>query len=155
MIQPIDNGDNMIFTRIFFNSNTKLFASALTSSELTKIFSDSKKEYTVFAPTNDAFKSVPSEDLKTLFSDKTLLSKVLMGHIVEGNLNYVTLNQKIKNKGGTLSLKTLSGNYLKISISGDSLVVKDKKGNKAAFSNKEINAENGVVFEIDKVLGLN
>ncbi len=45
-----DNGGNFIFLRLIFNEDTKLFAGALSSISLTKVFSESKKKDIVFVP---------------------------------------------------------------------------------------------------------
>lgn len=156
IIEPIDNGDNLIFTRLMFTAETKLYASALTSSSLTKVFSNPEKKYTVFAPSNDAFKELQSDKLSTLFSDRELLSKKMKGHIIEGSLNYSELSAKIASKGGTVNLKSLSGTKLKASLNGTAIIIKDNKGNEASvIGDKNINAENGSIFIIDKLLSVN
>ncbi|KAL4229900.1 hypothetical protein ACF0H5_010291 [Mactra antiquata] len=42
--------------------------------------------YTVIAPTNEAFKNVPAQDLQNLRSDVTKLKNVLLYHIVNGEI---------------------------------------------------------------------
>lgn len=155
-IEAINNGGNLVFTNLLFTPETKLFASALTSSSLTKVFSDPEKKFTVFAPSNDAFKELESEKLSALFSDKELLSKKMKGHIIEGSLNYSELSAKITSKGGSVNLKSLSGTKLKASLNGTTIVIKDNKGNEATvIGDKNINAENGSIFIIDKLLSVN
>lgn len=154
-IKAIDNGDNLIFPRLMFNENTKLFASALSTGGLTKVFSEPEKKYIVFAPSNQAFKDLSNEKVSALFSDKELLTKNLKGHIIEGNLNYSELSNKIASNG-TYSAKSISGGKLKASLNGEEIIVKDNKGNEAkVIGNKSINTENGVIYIIDKVLNIN
>lgn len=156
-IEPIDNGDNLIFTRLLFTTETKLYASALTTGGLTKVFSDPEKKYTVFAPSNDAFKALANDKISALFSDRELLSNNMKDYIVEGDLNYTELSNKIASSGGVASLKSLSGKKLKASLNGSTIIIiKDSKGNEASVIGTEnINAENGVIYIIDKLLSLN
>ena len=81
-IIPIDNGENLLFQRLMFNEQTALFASSLTSGNLINVFSNSKNKFTVFAPSNDAFKAVDGKILSDLFKDKFLIAAVLKLHIV-------------------------------------------------------------------------
>lgn len=152
-IEPIDNGDNSIFPRLIFNEDTKLFASVLSTCGLTNVFSESEKQFTVFAPSNDAFKAIPTEKFSSLLSDKELLSSKMKGHIVEGKLDYSELSNKVSSNGGTFKLKTLLGKTLKVSLNGSVIIIKDNNGAVASvIGGKSINTENGTIFIIDKVL---
>lgn len=154
-IVAIDNGDNLIFPRLIFNEDTKLFAGALSSSGLTKVFSEPDKKYIVFAPSNDAFKELSNEKMSALFSDRELLAKKMKGHIIEGNLDYTELSNKISNSG-VYSVKSISGSKLKASLNGTEIIIKDNNGNEAkVIGNKSITTENGIIFIIDKVLNVN
>ncbi len=42
--------------------------------------------YTVFAPSDDAFKAVPAKTMAELAADKTLLTSVLAYHVVPGKI---------------------------------------------------------------------
>tara|TARA_R110000787_G_scaffold71771_2_gene159788 strand:- start:4263 stop:4841 length:579 start_codon:yes stop_codon:yes gene_type:complete len=155
-IVAIDNGDNLIFPRLIFNEDTKLFASALSSSSLTKVFSEPEKQYVVFAPSNDAFKELSNEKMSALFSDRELLAKKMKAHIIEDKLDYSELSNKINANGGVYSLKSISGSKLKASLNGSEIIIKDNNGNEAkVIGNKSITTENGVIFIIDKVLTVN
>ncbi len=154
-IEPIDNGDNLIFPRLIFNDDTKLFAGALSTSGLTKIFSDPEKKYIVFTPSNDAFKRLSNEKMSALFSDRELLTKNLKGHIIEGNLDFSQLSSKISSNG-VYSVRSLSGSKIKASLVGNEMIVKDSNGKEAkVIGNKSITTENGVIYIIDKVLNIN
>src|SRR6185369_18031516 len=45
-----------------------------------------KTNYTVFAPTNAAFKQVPKKTLNELAADKAMLKKVLLYHVLPGKV---------------------------------------------------------------------
>lgn len=155
VIAPIDNGDNSVFTKLSFNNETKLFAGALTSANLTNMFSEEKTTYTVFASSNDAFKKIGAEKMSLLFSDRDALGIVLKNHIVKGMLDSSTLVKKIKQQGGKYKLKTLMGESLTASMSGSDIVIKDTLGNKAVIGKSDIKASNGIIHIIDILLSIN
>ncbi|MFT4801060.1 MAG: putative surface protein with fasciclin (FAS1) repeats [Flavobacteriaceae bacterium] len=155
-IVAIDNGDNLIFPRLIFNEDTKLFAGALSSSGLTRVFSEPEKKYVVFAPSNDAFKEIKKDKLSSLFSDRELLAKKMKGHIIEDKLDYLELSNKINASGGVYSLKSISGSKLKASLNGSKIIIKDNNGNEAkVIGDKSITTKNGIIYIIDKVLNVN
>ena len=143
---------NILSVKLIENENTSIFASSLTSSGLFNVFSGREKQFTVFAPSNDAYKTVPNNQLPLLFSDSELLSEMMKSHIVEGRYNYSELSAKIKSSGGEVKLKTMSGVNLKASLSGNTIIVKDNSGNVSSVLEEEIKADNGVIYIIDKVL---
>ena len=94
--------------------------------------------YTVFAPTNDAFKSVPAKTLDALSKDKAMLVTVLNYHVVAGELT----SADIKNGPA----KTLQGSNLALSKSGTFVTVED-----AVVTQADLKASNGVVQIVDRV----
>lgn len=95
--------------------------------------------YTVFAPSDEAFKAVPAKTLEKLASDKDALKAVLAYHVVPGQLNAAQV------KAG--KLKTLNGADLQIALAGP-FVTADE----ALVTQGDVAASNGVVHVIDKVL---
>ena len=155
-IIPIDNGENLLFQRLMFNEQTALFASSLTSGNLINVFSNSENKFTVFAPSNDAFKAVDGKILSDLFKDKFLIAAVLKLHIVPEKFDYETLSNKIIAGGGTFSLKTLMGERIKATLSGNKIVLTDFNGTKVnVLNNKSISTDDGVYYIIDKVMAIN
>ena len=155
-IIPIDNGENLLFQRLMFNEQTSLFASSLTSGNLINVFSNSENKFTVFAPSNDAFNAVDGKILSDLFKDKFLIAAVLKLHIVPEKFDYETLSNKIIAGGGTFSLKTLMGEKIKASLSGNQIVLTDFNGTQVnVLNNKSISTDDGVYYVIDKVMAIN
>ena len=155
-IVPIDNGENLLFQRLMFNEQTALFASSLTSGNLINVFSNSENKFTVFAPSNDAFNAVDGKILSDLFKDKFLIAAVLKLHIVPEKFDYETLSNKIIAGGGTFSLKTLMGEKIKASLSGNQIVLTDFNGTQVnVLNNKSISTDDGVYYVIDKVMAIN
>jgi len=155
-IVPIDNGENLLFQRLMFNEQTELFASSLTSGNLINVFSNSENKFTVFAPSNDAFKAVDGKILSDLFKDKFLIAAVLKLHIIPEKFDYETLSNKIVAGGGTFSLKTLMGEKIKATLSGNQIVLTDFNGTQVnVLNNKSISTDDGVYYIIDKVMAIN
>ena len=155
-IIPIDNGENLLFQRLMFNEQTALFASSLTSGNLINVFSNSENKFTVFAPSNDAFNAVDGKILSDLFKDKFLIAAVLKLHIVPEKFDYETLSKKIIAGGGTFSLKTLMGEKIKATLSGNQIVLTDFNGTQVnVLNNKSISTDDGVYYVIDKVMAIN
>jgi uncharacterized surface protein with fasciclin (FAS1) repeats len=101
-----------------------------------------KGPFTVFAPTNEAFAALPAGTLESLLKpeNKEQLVQILTYHVVSGKVMSTDL------KDG-MAAKTVQGGEVKIGISKDGVKVNDAKVTKA-----DVNASNGVVHVIDKVI---
>jgi uncharacterized surface protein with fasciclin (FAS1) repeats len=95
--------------------------------------------YTVFAPSDEAFKAVPAKTLAELGANKDLLRAVLSYHVVPGKLAAADV------KNG--NLKSAEGGNLAVARSGSFVTVED-----AVVTQPDVGATNGVVHIIDKVL---
>jgi uncharacterized surface protein with fasciclin (FAS1) repeats len=110
--------------------------------------------FTVFAPTNAAFSSLPAGTVDTLLKaeNKPVLTKVLTYHVVPGRLDGAALAQQIQAGGGRAALRTVSGDMLTASMMGPNIVVRDAKGATAAVTISDVYQSNGVIHVVDKVL---
>jgi uncharacterized surface protein with fasciclin (FAS1) repeats len=95
--------------------------------------------YTVFAPSDEAFKAVPAATLQALTSDKELLKSVLTFHVLPGKVS----GADVKNGNA----KTVQGANVALSKSGSFITVED-----AVVTQADVLASNGVVHVIDRVL---
>ena len=95
--------------------------------------------YTVFAPTNEAFKAVPAKKLEELANDKEQLKAVLTYHVLNGKI----LAADVKNGNA----KTLQGANVALSRSGTFVTIED-----AVVTGPDISTGNGVIHAIDRVL---
>jgi uncharacterized surface protein with fasciclin (FAS1) repeats len=95
--------------------------------------------YTVFAPSDEAFKAVPAATLQALASDKELLKSVLSFHVLPGKVS----GDDVKNGNA----KTVQGANVALSKSGSFITVED-----AVVTQADVPASNGVVHVIDRVL---
>jgi len=66
--------------------------------------------YTLFVPTNDAFKLLPSRMLAKWMASPTDLKQLVLAHIVDGNYPLDTLsdNQSLKTKDGGSNILMLT-----------------------------------------------
>jgi uncharacterized surface protein with fasciclin (FAS1) repeats len=99
-----------------------------------------KAKYTVFAPTDAAFKKVPKATLTALGNDKAKLKKVLLYHVVPGR---VTAKKVVKLK----SARTAEGTRVRIRVRGGKVYV-----NTARVTTVDVKASNGVIHVINRVL---
>jgi uncharacterized surface protein with fasciclin (FAS1) repeats len=95
--------------------------------------------FTVFAPSDEAFKAVPAKVLAELGSDKELLKSVLTYHVVAGK----TMAADVKNGNA----KTVNGANLALAKAGTMVTVEE-----AVVVQADVAASNGVVHVIDRVL---
>ena len=95
--------------------------------------------FTIFAPTDDAFSKVPSETLNALLKDPEKLKGILLYHGVDGKVMSTDLS-------GIMKVKTLQGQEITIDAS------EGVKVNDATVIKADIEAENGVIHVIDKVI---
>ena len=95
--------------------------------------------FTVFAPTDAAFKAVPAATMEALAKDKARLKAVLTYHVVPGAL----VSADLKNG----PLKTVQGANVALYRSGTFLTVEE-----ALITTPDVRASNGVIQVVDKVL---
>lgn len=97
--------------------------------------------FTVFAPTDDAFKAVPATTMDAVFADPALLTAVLTFHVVAGQ------NLKLADMPDGTVLTTLQGNTLTITKKGDKTFVNDIE-----IVAGDVPATNGTIHVISGVL---
>jgi len=110
--------------------------------------------FTVFAPTNDAFRDLPAGTVESLLKPemKAQLTRVLTYHVVAGRIDRAELMKRIKAGGGTATLETVSGGKLRAKMNGESnVVIQDEMGNVAHISTYDVTQSNGVIHVIDRV----
>jgi uncharacterized surface protein with fasciclin (FAS1) repeats len=110
--------------------------------------------FTVFAPTNDAFKKLPAGAVDNLLKpeNKDALTKVLTYHVVPGRLSSQDLKKQIKAGNGMAQLKTVAGGTLTATMKGNDIVLKDEKGGWSKVTQANVFQSNGVIHVIDTVV---
>ena len=96
---------------------------------------------TVFAPTDAAFKAVPKATLPELASNKQALRRVLLYHVVKGD---VTAARVVKLD----SARTLAGPTISIQVRGGSVFLNGS----TKVVKTDVPASNGTIHVINKVL---
>jgi len=144
---------NSIAAKAMGNSDLSTLVSALQAADLADTFKG-EGEYTVFAPTNEAFGKVPKANLDNLMKpeNKEQLQTVLKYHVLQGKMNATDVLAKIKDANNKLDVTTLNGEVLTLSEKDGKVMIKDVKGNTATVISADVDASNGVVHVIDKVL---
>jgi uncharacterized surface protein with fasciclin (FAS1) repeats len=95
--------------------------------------------FTVFAPTNDAFKAVPAATMADLAQHPEKLKAVLTYHVIPGK----TMAADVKNS----NLKTVNGANVALAKAGDFVTIES-----GAVVTADVVATNGVIHTIDTVL---
>ena len=95
--------------------------------------------FTVFAPTNDAFKAVPQKTLDELAANPASLKAVLTYHVLPARVSAADV--KVGNA------KTVEGGNLALGKAGTFVTVEE-----AMVQTPDIAATNGVIHTIDRVL---
>lgn len=113
-----------------------------------------KGPFTVFAPTNAAFDKLPAGTVETLVKpeNKEMLTRILTYHVVAGKYDAKKLMKLVQKGGGSASLKTVSGGTLTAMMSGDTLVLRDEKGNTSNVTVADVRQSNGVIHVVDTVV---
>jgi uncharacterized surface protein with fasciclin (FAS1) repeats len=95
--------------------------------------------FTVFAPTNDAFKALPAKTLQDLAANPAALKDVLSYHVVAGKLDSAAISNS--------SVASVQGAKLALAKSGGFVTVDE-----AVVTQADLPAANGVVHVVDRVL---
>ena len=122
------------------NPSFSTLVTAVKAAGLTETLSG-KGPFTLFAPTNEAFNALPKETLDALLKpeNRDLLRKVLTYHVVSGDLMAKDL------KSG--KVPTVAGSTVAVEVQGAKVNV-----NNASVVKADIDAKNGVIHVIDRVL---
>jgi len=123
------------------SAGLKTLVAAVGAAQLGKVLSGAGP-FTVFAPTDDAFKALPEGVLDRLLLPANIkdLQKVLEYHVVPGEYTAAYL------KNGE-QVETLEGQKVNITISGTSVSI-----DQAKVSQADVYAGNGIVHVIDAVM---
>lgn len=117
-----------------------IFSRLMGTSGANEIF-ETGKNFTVFAPTNDAFGKISEKQMEQLINEKdqVALKRLLSYHIVPGKLF-------APNFSGQRSSATVTGDEVKFSDIGS------LKVNNSGVQARNQEAANGVIHAIDTVL---
>jgi len=130
---PVNLADAIASNPALSTLNTLVIQAGLTNTL------KSGGPFTVFAPTNEAFKAVPSAAMADLAKHPEKLKEVLTYHVVPGK----TMAADVKNSNA----KTVNGANVALSKAGDFVTIES-----AAVVTPDLVATNGVIHTVDTVL---
>lgn len=114
------------------------FTKALNASGLNASLQE-KGPYTIFAPSDAAFASLPAKRLDELMKNPTALAALLKNHIVNGSISSINIQAG--------NMNSIGGKPLHIEIRGSQITVDN-----ANIIQADIAASNGYIQVIDTVL---
>lgn len=124
------------------NGNFTTLVTALEATGLDETLDDPDGNFTVFAPTDEAFALLGEETINTLLADPDTLSNILLYHVVTTELD----SEAAIDAAGT-TVEMANGNSVGLSLSGESLLV-----NLSTVTMTDVEADNGVIHVLDAVL---
>lgn len=153
---PFQN-DNYFRNSIIYSTGSseehQTLTAAVIAAELDKIL-ESDGPFTIFAPSDSAFKKISSEKIRELLlpQNKNQLQSLLTYHMIAGHLSASKILKALCRGGGTARFTTIQGNILTATIDGIDIVLSDRFGNKARITEADENKCNGVIHVIDSVI---
>lgn len=149
---PMYPSKNIVQNAVNSKDHTTLVAAVKAAGLVDTL--QSPGPFTVFAPTNEAFKKLPAGTVDTLLKpeNKKTLTNVLTYHVVPGRLTAKNLMEKVKAGNGKAMLKTVEGEPLTVSWKDGKLWIVDAKGDTATVTIQNVMQSNGVIHVIDTVL---
>uniref|UniRef100_A0A8I3WYA9 Periostin n=1 Tax=Callithrix jacchus TaxID=9483 RepID=A0A8I3WYA9_CALJA len=117
------------------------FLSLLEAADLKEVLTQ-PGDWTLFVPTNDAFKGMTSEEKEFLMRDKNALQNIILYHLTPG----VFIGKGFE-PGVTNILKTTQGSKIFLKGANDTLLVNELKSKES-----DILTTNGVIHVVDKLL---
>ena len=130
-----------LFALIRENPNLSTLTELIVAADMIVVL-ESPAAYTFFAPTNEAFAALPAGTLELLKQggNKFELTNILQSHILPNRLTSSEMKDNMK-------LKTAQNGEIIVQRNGNVLIVGG-----ANVITTDVNASNGIVHVIDKVL---
>lgn len=131
-----------IVDTVIANGRFTTLVAALQATGLDATLADTASDFTVFAPTDEAFALLGQETIDALLADTETLSDILTYHVISGEVNASTAI----GLAGTM-VDMVNGDALALSLDGSNLLV-----NTATVITTDIQTDNGIIHVIDAVL---
>lgn len=141
--EPANLGpDNLVDTAVSAGSFSTLTA-ALAATGLDEVLADGSRNFTVFAPTDEAFSALGQETINSLLNDTDRLSDILLYHVIADSV--VNSATAISLDGQTVD--AANGDQLNVNVEDSELFI-----NMSKVTTGDVGASNGIIHVIDKVL---
>ncbi|XP_068460308.1 transforming growth factor-beta-induced protein ig-h3 [Clinocottus analis] len=131
---------NNVHSLIDVDDDLETLRTAMAAAGLTAML-ETDGQYTVFAPTNEAFEKIPQETLNRILGDPVALRDLLNYHI----LKHMQCAESIVS--GT-PMETLQGSVLEVGCDGDQITLNGK----AIVTKRDQLGTNGVLHHINELL---
>lgn len=112
---------------------------------------DGTRNYTVFAPTDAAFRALADVDDAPRMRGEVAIRAVVGHHVIPGRLSVARLLEEIGD-AGVVRYATLSRSVLTFRATDDGLLVTDAGGHTAQIIVADIRQTNGIIHVIDTVM---
>ncbi|KAM5289111.1 periostin isoform 10-T10 [Ctenodactylus gundi] len=137
----ITPADKSLHEKLRQDKRFSIFLSLLEAADLKDLLSQ-PGEWTLFAPTDDAFKGMTKEERDILIRDRNALQNIILYHLTPG----VFIGKGFE-PGVTNILKTSQGSKIYVKGVNDTLLVNELKS-----KDSDIMTTNGVIHVVDKLL---
>ncbi|XP_053232839.1 transforming growth factor-beta-induced protein ig-h3 [Podarcis raffonei] len=136
----ISTTTNSILQIVELEENLETLRTAVAAAGLDSLL-ESEGQFTLLAPTNEAFKKIPPETLTRILGDPEALKDLLSNHILKTAMCAEAII-------AGLSMETLEGNMLDVGCNGDELTLNGRP----IIANKDVIATNGVIHFVNELL---
>lgn len=135
------------------SADHRTLANAVSAAGLTETLSGAQP-YTLFAPTDAAFRALPAGTMSGLLEpdEKGHLTALLTSHIVPGTVTAADLGRALDRGGGKAQLATVGGSILSFGREGGAIVVTGADAAKGRLGQADLLQSNGVIHSVDAVL---
>jgi uncharacterized surface protein with fasciclin (FAS1) repeats len=134
-----------IYDRLLDTKELATFVTGLQLTDLSQTIAGTGN-FTIFAPHNRAFTSLPMPTLQQLSQDLAFLTRVLNSHILSSKLEHRDLVDIYDRGHRTVTRRAIDGTLLAIDLSDGIKIGKSK------ILSVDISADNGIIYLIDRVL---
>lgn len=143
---------NSVMVKTIVTREASSFSRALVTLEMNDLLSQAEAEYTLLAPSNEAFEVLGKG--QSVLNDperREELRTLIQGHILKGTFTTDTLVQGIR-KNSKMEATTLSGDTVTFKMRGNDVVVTNAAGATAVVGKSDIMGSNGVLHIINAIL---
>lgn len=132
------------------STDHRKLTAALKDTQLSSVL-DGKGGYTILAPRDAAFDALGDKGTALAGEEqRPLLTAVLRGHILPGEVTPKAIEAAIARKQGPVEMRTMAGSTVRFAKAGNGYTVSN--GAETAALGPGSSASNGAVLPIDKVL---
>ncbi|XP_042310213.1 transforming growth factor-beta-induced protein ig-h3 [Sceloporus undulatus] len=136
----ISTTTNNILQIVEIEESLETLRAAVAAAGLNNLL-ENEGQFTLLAPTNEAFEKIPQETLNRILGDPEALKDLLNNHILKSAMCAEAII-------AGLSMETLDGNMLEIGCNGDELTLNGRP----IIANKDVIATNGVIHFVNELL---